>query len=249
MNAFLLYKILFCNKLLILIMKISNRSLKKSVVLCIILALAGFSSNAQTTADSTKKPCPQKAEQSQPVNADIIAPNAPAPDDPDFAAKKLEWIKNHPEEYRAKGGNPEDVIIEFNKRENKTPEVKTYSSPVDITDTSLYKLVSVDALDIYNRHTAAEMEIFKKEASEEPIRMNIVIDWEKQRWYYIPRNIEKKPRLKEFTIADNQILFTDCKECEDNKFTIIAKTSRSLILQLKLQDEGHFFVYQLEFKK
>ena len=79
--------------------------------------------------------------------------------------------------------------------------------------------------------------------------MNIVIDWEKQLWYYIPRNIEKKPRIKEFTVADNQILFTDCKDCEDNKFFIITKNSYGLTLQLKPQDEGQFFVYQLEFKK
>ena len=230
-------------------MKTPAISFKKIAAFCIILAFVSFCSHAQSTTDTIKMPCTQKTGQNQSFQADMLAPHAPAPGEADFAAKKLEWIKNYPEEYRAKGGKPEDVIIEINRRENKLPVAKTYSSPIDITDTSLYKLVSVDALDIYNKHTEAEMEIFKKEALEEPNRMNIVIDWEKQLWYYIPRNTEKKPRIKEFTVADNQILFTDCKDCEDNKFFIITQNSYGLILQLKPQDEGHFFVYQLEFKK
>lgn len=41
----------------------------------------------------------------------------------------------------------------------------------------------------------------------------------------------------------------NCKNCEDNIFTIVEQTANLFVVQLKPQDEGQLFIYQFTFKK
>ena len=167
-------------------------------------------------------------------------------------AERLKWIKKNPEEYRKQGGNPEQYILENTKQniEYKTAnKIIKYKSPVNIKDKSLFKIVDITAIDIENKHTEQEMLAFKQEAKGELDRFNMIIDFEKNTWYYIPRNKEKQPFSKNFNIENKKLQISNCKECEDNTFTIEEQTTNSFIVQLKPQDEGKYFVYQFTFKK
>lgn len=93
------------------------------------------------------------------------------------------------------------------------------------------------------------MTAFNIEAKDEFNRFNIVIDFEKNIWYYIPRNNEKQPYAKTFSIENKVLQFHNCKECEDNTFTIVEQTTNSFVVGLKPQDEGQYFVIQFTFKK
>lgn len=162
---------------------------------------------------------------------------------------KLEWVKKNSKEYRKKGGDSDAYIKENTKVLEKPAEVVRYKSPVDLKDKSLFKLVEITAVDINHKHTAQEMAAFNLEAKGEFDRFNMVIDFVKNTWYYIPRNIEKQPYTKDFNIESKVLQFSNCKECDDNTFTIVEQTTNSFVVQLKPQDEGQYFVYQFTFNK
>jgi hypothetical protein len=162
---------------------------------------------------------------------------------------KLEWVKKNPEEYLKKGGDPDAYIKENTKVLEKPVEVIHYKSPVNIKDKSLFRISDITAVDINQKHTEQEMTAYNTEAKEEYNRFNIVIDFEKNIWYYIPRNTEKQPYSKTFSIENNVLQFSNCKECDDNTFTIVEQTTNSFVVQLKPQDEGQYFVYQFTFNK
>lgn len=199
--------------------------------LAICLIFIGFSTFAQTYATPVLK---AQAEQ--------------------WEAERLDWIKNNPEEYRKQGGDPEAYLPEAYIKENtkvveKPVEVIHYKSPVNIKDKSLFKITEITALDINHKHTEQEMVAFNKEAKSEYDKFNIVIDINKNTWHYIPRDTEKKPFSKSFSL-DNKILqFTNCKESDDFKFTIIEQTDNSIVLQIQPQNQGQYCVYQFTFKR
>ncbi len=166
-----------------------------------------------------------------------------------WEAERLEWIKKNPEEYRKQGGDPEAYIKENTKVLEKPAEVVRYKSPVDLKDKSLFILAEIIAVDINHKHTETEMIAYNLEAKGELEKLNYVIDFDKNTWYYIPRNTQKQPYAKVFNIENKILQFTNCKECEDNMFTIIEQTQNTFTVQLKPQDEGQFFVYQITFKK
>lgn len=132
--------------------------------------------------------------------------------------------------------------------EEKTAPV-TYAAPVDVTRPDLYKLASVDAVDVNNKHTPQEMTVFQAEAEGEFQKINLLLDWGNQRWYVIPRDNQLEPAEKKFRVEGNLLQFMDCRDCQDNTITIAEHTDETLILQLQPQDEGRFFVYVLTFKK
>lgn len=166
-----------------------------------------------------------------------------------WEAERLEWIKKNPEEYRKQGGDPDAYIKENTKVLEKPAEVVRYKSPVDLKDKSLFILAEIIAVDINHKHTETEMIAYNLEAKGELEKLNYVIDFDKNTWYYIPRNTQKQPYAKVFNIENKILQFTNCKECEDNMFTIIEQTQNTFTVQLKPQDEGQFFVYQITFKK
>lgn len=163
-------------------------------------------------------------------------------------AAKLERIKKDPEAYRAQGGNPELVLQTAKPAEKPAPPV-LYDAPVDLSRTDLYKLTAVDAVDVDKKHTREEMEAYQAEAEGEFLKTNIVLDWENQRWYTIPRDRHDQPEEKVFRADNNRIRFVDCPTCQDNTFSIVERTENTLVLQLRPQDEGQFFVFSLTFKK
>lgn len=166
-----------------------------------------------------------------------------------WEAERLEWIKKNPEEYRKQGGDPEAYIKENTKVLEKPAEVVRYKSPVDLKDKSLFILAEIIAVDINHKHTETEMIAYNLEAKGELEKLNYVIDFDKNTWYYIPRNTEKQPFSKSFIVENNVIQFTNRIDYEDNTFTVVEKNTTTLILELKPQDESQYFVYQFTFKK
>ena len=152
-----------------------------------------------------------------------------------WEAERLEWIKKNPEEYRKQGGDPDAYIKENTKVLEKPAEVVRYKSPVDLKDKSLFILAEIIAVDINHKHTETEMIAYNLEAKGELEKLNYVIDFDKNTWYYIPRNTQKQPYAKVFNIENKILQFTNCKECEDNMFTIIEQTQNTFTVQLKPQ--------------
>ena len=62
---------------------------------------AKANSGAIQSQKATPPPVPAASLQNMGVSKDKLGAHAPDVNDPDFAAKKAEWIKNYPEEYNA----------------------------------------------------------------------------------------------------------------------------------------------------
>jgi hypothetical protein len=163
-------------------------------------------------------------------------------DDENWVKAKNEWIANYPDEYRSMGGNPDAVIVK------ETPVEKPVALGVDFSAPNLFKFVSATAVDINSKHTPVEMKGFNEEAAGMPFKNAIVIDWENSMWYR-KNNVSNTESGKHFTIIDGRIVLDDCKACYDHIFTIVKQTPDELIVYLKPQDEGQYFVFELTFKK
>ena len=165
-------------------------------------------------------------------------------DDSLWIAAKKEWIKNYPNEYRSIGGNPNDVLFKVADSSAKP----LYFVNIDFNGKQYYKLAKILALDINSKHTPAEMADFSKEAAGDINQYAIAVDLENGVWYQKYKNVEGKEWQKKITLSDNKITYADCKTCLD-EFTVIENIPTKLVLQVNPQDEGQFFVYQLEFTK
>lgn len=163
-------------------------------------------------------------------------------DDENWLKAKNEWIANYPDEYRSIGGNPDAVIVK------EAPVEKPVALGVDFSAPNLFKFVSAIAVDINSKHTPVEMKGFNEEAASMPFKNAIVIDWENSMWYR-KNNVSNTESGKHFTIIDGRIVLDDCKACYDHIFTIVKQTPDELIVHLKPQDEGQYFVFELTFKK
>ncbi|GJM30639.1 MAG: hypothetical protein DHS20C17_32740 [Cyclobacteriaceae bacterium] len=161
-------------------------------------------------------------------------------------AAKLQKIQKDPQAYRAKDGNPDQFL---KAKSTEKPVPITYAAPVDINCPDLYKLIAIETKDPDKKHTEQEMKAFQQEAEGEFKKMNIVLDWENRRWYFIPRNNQIKPTERKFWVEGDVLQFLECEECQDNTFTITEHTDNALILQLQPQDEGQYFVFSFTFKK
>lgn len=120
---------------------------------------------------------------------------------------------------------------------------------IDLNLRDLYKLTAIDAVNLNDKHRPQEMNAFQAEAAGEFEKMNIVLDWENGSWYYVPRDQQAAPVEKKFRVEKGLLQFMDCRECQDNTFTVAEHTEHTLILYLKPQDEGQFFVFSFTFKK
>ncbi len=112
-----------------------------------------------------------------------------------------------------------------------------------------FKLQKVEAIDYSGKHTETEMEAFRKEAQGEFDAKDYGVDFNKNILYIIRRNDATKYRIMEFEKVDNYLQAKDCKDCQDNSYKIITNTPTSLILELKPQDEGQYFVCRFTFSK
>lgn len=164
-------------------------------------------------------------------------------------AAKRQRIQKDPEAYRAQGGNAEQFLQAAAAKPAEKQAPVPFDAPVDLSRTDLYKLTAVDAVDVDKKHTREEMEAYQAEAEGEFLKTNIVLDWENQRWYTIPRDRHDQPEEKVFRAENGLLRFVGCQACQDNKFTIVERTENALVLQLRPQDEGQFFVFSLTFKK
>lgn len=123
------------------------------------------------------------------------------------------------------------------------------ATPADLNRRDLYKLTAIDAVNLNNKHTEQEMKVFQAEAESEFQKINLLLDWGNQRWYVIPRDNQLEPAEKKFRVEGGLLQFMDCRDCQDNTFTIEEHTDETLILHLQPQDEGQFFVFSFTFKK
>lgn len=163
----------------------------------------------------------------------------------ELATRMSKTLKD-PEAYRDQGAIPEHLL---KAPSAEKPAPVFYVPPVDEKRTDLYKLTAVDAVDIHKRHTASEMRGFQAEAAREFAKMNIVLDWKKDSWYFIPRDRQQKPTKMQFQVGNRLLQFMNCRACQSNTFSIVEQTENVLILHLRPQDEGQFFVYAFTFKK
>ncbi len=186
-------------------------------------------------------------------------------------AEKMEWIKNNPEAYRAQciniGENLKDlsdVGLEGNPAEGgegPVSEIKMngsgnkYNEPpsperkeiltIDKKDTSLYKLVSVRIVDINNKYTQEEKNYLELEAENWYYNESILIDWNKNLWYSIPRDSHSSPTTSIINRESSSLESINCIGCQPVKFNITEQTPSKLIFLIEMEEED--FSYQLEF--
>ena len=183
-----------------------------------------------------------------------------------FLALLVGWISNPVELQAQTYATPElreaeeKHFAEKNKRLGIT-EVELTNEVVDQTEKSnlnveaiqsnpaFYKLTAVNVIDREERHHATEMQDFKRQAQEEFDKSNLVVDWENQLWYHLPRNIDKSPVTRKFHIENGYLQFDNCLKCQDSRFAISSHTPENLSVEIASQDEGHYFVFQFVFTK
>lgn len=118
--------------------------MKKRLIFCTIMAICAFSIAGAQTTDNKAKTTDQKAVapaamikmqpvtlmqrsavQPQAAKKDIattpnkLAPHAPDPNDPNYAAKRDEWVKNYPDEYDKLIQEEQKIIDDINARQVK----------------------------------------------------------------------------------------------------------------------------------
>ncbi len=120
---------------------------------------------------------------------------------------------------------------------------------IDFANKQYYRLSAVKAIDLNHKHTATEMEAYRKEADGEFTKTDIAIDWKAGMWYLKNKNNEGMVRTMPFTVTGNKLTWTNCTKCQDGQYTIIEHTDSQLIMQFSTQDEGQYFVYQYHFTK
>ena len=114
---------------------------------------------------------------------------------------------------------------------------------------NLYRLQKVEALDINHKHSKKQMKAFILEAHREFESKDRAIDLEIGRMYIISRTDATRFGYFDFITNESYLESKNCKDCQDSRYKIISKTSSSLVLQIKPQDAGQFFVYQFTFIK
>jgi hypothetical protein len=167
-------------------------------------------------------------------------------DDANWIKAKSEWIKNYPAEYQSVGGKI-DVVSNGADTQVVVAEPAN-TTKIDFSDSRLYKLVKIDVVDIDAKHSSADMAIYRNEALSDFNNYTIAVDLANGIWYQKANNRDDVEWSKKINVTQGVISYADCKDCQD-KYEIIEQTTSKLVLQVKPQDEGKFFVYQLEFSK
>lgn len=140
----------------------------------------------------------------------------------------------------------------------KTPSVQdTKSEPVKVFQPTVfdiallkdaYRLKKIEAIDVDGKHTPEEMVKFNVEAQREFDKEEYSVDLSNNVMYIVRRSDRSKFRKMEFIITDSILHAKDCIECKDNTYKVINKTASLLLLQLKPQNEGQYFIYQFNFE-
>ncbi|MDB5226956.1 MAG: hypothetical protein JWN78_1149 [Bacteroidota bacterium] len=113
----------------------------------------------------------------------------------------------------------------------------------------IYRLQKVEAIDHSGKHTAEEMKRFTKEAEGEFAARDWAVNMDRSIIYFVRRNDNTNYRYINFYRQGKYMLETGCTNCEETKFEIIENTNQALVLELKPQDEGQYFMYRFTFKK
>ena len=158
---------------------------------------------------------------------------------PELKAKAEKWEK----ERNVQLGIKEPIIKESQKIELPKFDKKILFNPDN------YILSKVEAIDIENKHTTEDMQKFSDEAKREFDAKNYVVNLKDKYMYIVRRNDDTRFGKIDFTINNNSLVAIDCIPCRDNAYKIVEQTLTLLVLDLKPQDEGKYFVFRFTFNK
>ncbi|MFN0203071.1 MAG: hypothetical protein ACKVTZ_16215 [Bacteroidia bacterium] len=158
-----------------------------------------------------------------------------------YAKEKEAWIMKHPDEYAKMGGEIHQIT---NKTDPNAAELKSNAAnnavEIDLTATSTYQLVKIRVVDIEKKHTDYELAQFQLEAESEFIKAKMWLDTEKMYFY----TQQKDAALQKIELNKEE----ECISCR-NRYRLVSKTEKEVIIYIKAQDEGQFFVFEYVFSK
>lgn len=112
-----------------------------------------------------------------------------------------------------------------------------------------YRFIDIKAIDYQGKHSKQELETESKSAMEDFSRMYFAVSADLQTLYMASRNDPKDYSIRTLRNENGILTIQDCKDCQDNAYKIISQTENEMILELKPQDEGDYFVFSITLKK
>lgn len=173
-----------------------------------------------------------------------------AKDDSIWVRLKNDWITNYPNEYRSVSGNPDDILPKKPVIvDQPASEVKVFKPSADMNSVSFYKMVDMDAVDVFSQHTPEQMAKYKVEAKQTLEKVALSIDMDNGKYFLMSKVNEGQGSEYNFKVVDEKMVLEGCKECIDSVYKIISQDDNTLVIQVKPQDLDQFFMFQITLKK
>lgn len=169
----------------------------------------------------------------------------------DWINSKKDWIRNHPEEYRAMGGNPEAVLKSSEQLDKEIPRFKYEEIPFDVKKSFVLKTVSiVPEADYIPKAGEVQEQLLSIEKDYKVGATLLQFDENHgvRLTDHLDMNIVGQEQRHEGDVIE---WFFDNKDCPSCAKTIVLKLEQESADQItylmKSEDEGLPFAYRFHF--
>lgn len=183
----------------------------------------------------------------------IVVTGNPEADEAAHIKSKSEWIKQHPEQYRQMGGNPEVILSpQTNKNQQEDAKISAVNMPpfeaIKKYKLILYEAVAAPDLTVNKQQIEAENENLRKKGfigydTELHIRGNHEIRLYETNKMDL-RAIETRANGKVTWFFENK----ECETCSKNLYlTIEEETNETITYIMQSEDDNSLFAYRMSF--